>query len=403
MSTAVAITTEATPLTFDDNQTRLTEKVNINREKTRYVACLGNHLEAGDRRQLTNIGGWAGGIWVGHSEIEGCPTMKRTHHMILRGLFTPLEMRAIQRKADHRETEFNKESYLDGPGIPPFTRGYTVYPGDDLGFLQSDRYQPMGVVELTGLMGVDWNSELRRSLQEFFFPQWKEWQQGVGEVPVLLSDWTDIVKNAQKNARYESHELIAEQLLESARLFSVYALNQIERNRQAIQSMRSADHGGQYVGWHNKCRTYAEQLGITLEDEKTIAGIASPDNTGLIAEMRADRKLREQELATQTAINKALVEKLTGEKIELPEVKIEEPKPIDFEKIAQESVQLGVPSLQEERAEEVDLAPVAAETDLTPGCTEFNGKGDPCRGKVQPGETKCVFHGGKSQKQANEG
>lgn len=385
MNTAT-VTVEATPLEFDDKPTRLHEKLDVNRDKTRYVACIANHLEALDRKAMNNVGGWAGGIWAGHSEIDGCPTMKRTHHMILRGLFTPLELRATQRKADHRETEMNRESYLDGAGIPPFTRGYTLYPGDDLAFLLSDRYAPMGVVELTGLMGVEWNSELRKSLQDFFFPQWRDWQQGRGEVPVLLSDWEDLVRDARKQAQYEIHGLIAEQLLESGRLARTYMLNHIERNRQAIMSMRSADHGGQYVGWSNKSRTYAEQLGQTLEDEKNIAGTASPETSELLAELKASRE-------QQSLLNKALVEKLTGEKVEVPAP----PKPvtIDLQKTAEESVEIG-------QAPELSLNQELMNTDLTPGCSEFNSKGDPCKGKVQHGETKCVFHGGKSQKEALE-
>lgn len=388
MSAAPAVTVGATPLDFGDNETRLSTKIDLNRDKIRYVACLGNHLENTDARQLTGIGGWAGGLWVGHSEVEGAVTMHRTHHMILRGLFTPLETRAVMRKADHREVDGHREVYLDGPGIPPFTRGYTVYAGDELAFLQSDRFRPMGVVEITPLMGVEWNTELRRSLQNFFFPEWNVWQRGEGNIPLLLDDWLTLVKEAQKRAQYENHEIIAEELLESGRLFRVYANNQIERNRQAIQSMRSADHGGQYVGWHNKSRMYAEQLGITLEDEKSIAS-AAPES--LLSEMREDRRIREQELQLQRELNAALVAKLTGEKIEIPVV---EPKPappvLDLEKIARESVETG--NIVEEEPVELDLAPIPEDKDLTPGCSELNSKGEPCGTRPKPGETMCTHH-----------
>src|SRR5262245_5021356 len=150
-------TVAAEALDFNLSDTQLRSTIDLNREKTRYVACLGNHMETVDSRQLNSIGGWAGGIWIGHSEVDGCPTMKRTHHMILRGLFTPLETTAVSRKADHREVEGFRESYLDGKNVPAFTRGYTVYAGADFGFLQSDRFRPMGIVEISPLMGVDWD------------------------------------------------------------------------------------------------------------------------------------------------------------------------------------------------------------------------------------------------------
>lgn len=385
MTTATAVPVEATPLDFGDSQSRLTSKIDLNRDKIRYVACLGNHLEPTDARQMRDIGGWAGGIWIGASEVEGCPTLHRTHHMILRGLFTPLETRPVMKKADHREIDGYRETYIDGPGIPPFTRGYTVYAGDDLNYLQGDRYRPMGVVEITSLMGVEWNTELRRSLQHFFFPEWSIWQRGEGEIPQLLSDWVDLVRAAQKRAQYVNHEQIAEELLESARLFRIYANNQIEKNRQAIQSMRAADHGGQTVGWHNKTRMYADQLGMVLEDERSIAPSAG-NTDGLIAELREDRKLRAQELEMQKAVNAALIKKLTGDEVAITE----ETPVVTQEVLVAESVSFGVTNTPDN--EELDLSPIVEEKDLTPGCSEFNGKGEPCRAKVKPGETKCTFH-----------
>lgn len=407
--TATAISVEATPLNFEGNETRLTERTAPDRDKTRYVACIGNHLETTDAIQFNSVGGWAGGVWVGHSEIEGAPTMKRTHHMILRGLFTPLETRAVSKKADHRESEGYRETYLDGPGVPAFTRGYTVYAGDDLAYLQSERYRPMGVVEITPLFGVDWNAELRKSLQDFFFPQWAQWQSGEGTVPVLLDDWVGLVQEARRKAQYENHILISEQLSESARLFRIYANNQIERNRQAIQSMRSADHGGQYVGWHNKCRMYAEQLGIVLEDEKTLAPVTSGNNDAIVLEMREERKLREKELEAQREYNQALMTKL-GVEIPKPVVNEVAPPPapvLTEERIAEEAVSFGyedvAPDMSEPpmlMEEEINLAPTG-EVDVTPGCSEFNTKGEPCRAKVHAGNTLCTFHSKMKEAEGN--
>lgn len=397
MNAAMAVTLEAEPLDFNDSTTRLSNRVDPNRDKTRYVACLGNHLENTDSRQLNSIGGWAGGLYVGHSEVGGAPTLRRTHHMILRGLFSPLETVAISRKADHKEVEAHRESYLDGAKVPPFTRGYTVYAGDDLAYLQSDRFRPMGVVEISSLMGVDWNSELRKTLQYFFFPEWQIWQRGQGEIPILLSDWEDLVKTAQSKSQYQNHELIAEELLESGRLFRNYALDQIERNRQAIQSMRATDHGGMTIGWHNKCRIFAEQLGIVLEDEKNIVAPANANTDGIVAEMREDRKLRQQELDEQKEYNRILLAKLTGETIEpvvtrAPEVVEEKEVPVLEPLISFGTTEVIEENTPEEETDQVDLSQIEVTKDLTYGCSEKNAQGEDCRSRVKEGETKCTYH-----------
>lgn len=402
MTAASAVPVEAIPLDFGDSNTQLSSRNDVNRDKTRYIACLGNHLESTDARQLTSIGAWAGGVWVGHNESEGAPTLRRTHHMVLRGLFCPLETVAISKKADHKETEAHRESYLEGPKVPPFTRGYTVYAGDDLAYLQSDRFRPLGIVEITPLYSVEWNTELRRSLQHFFFPEWQIWQRGEGEIPELLSDWEDLVKAAQVRAQYQSHDIIAEELLESARLFRTYATNQIEKNRQAIQSMRAADHGGQYVSWHNKCRVYAKQLGIVLEDENTLSPASSGNSDSIAIELRKDRELREKELEVQREQNRILIAKLLNEPIELSKVE-EEPEPVkEIEPLipSMADVSLGVSETAEEVEEsqepevfnQLELGQIPEDKNLTYGCVDKNAKGEPCNAKLKPGEDRCTHH-----------
>lgn len=54
MATAVLQTDSS--LTFEDKDVKLHTRVDIDRDKTRYVSCLGNHLESTDRRQLTSSG-----------------------------------------------------------------------------------------------------------------------------------------------------------------------------------------------------------------------------------------------------------------------------------------------------------------------------------------------------------
>lgn len=382
----------------DDAPLKLHSNYDVSRDKTRYIACMGNHLEDLDKQQLKDIGGWAGGLYIGSSESAGAPTLRRTKFMVLRGLFSPLETTAIGKAADHREAEAYRESYLEGKGVPVGTRGYTVYAGDTLTYLQSDRFRPMGLVEITPLIDVEWNTELRSSLQNFFFPDFSAWQNGEKPIPNLLSDWEGLVNEAKNKAQYESQFTIATELLESARLFRVYANNYIEKYRQAIQSMRSTNNGGQYIGWHNKCRIYAAQLGISLEDERSLQSTDTGQVGDLAKEFRAERSLREQELAEQKKLNAALIEKLTGEKVEIEEVKSTVPVIVTEEgltKSAMESIELGhINEIEVEKEPEIEVNLSKSEPvqPLTPGCPEMNGKGEPCKGKVYPGKLKCVFH-----------
>lgn len=287
--------TAAQPQFYEETAVGLTTRQDPNKDKTRYVFSIGDHIPDDEKRQFESVNAFFGGMWVGHSEIAGAPTMRRTHYMLYRGAITPLETTAIPRKADHRPVERSQISYLEGKNVPPNIPGYTVYAGDDLNFLQNDNFRPMGVVELQPLRYKTWEQSNARQLQLLLFPRWNDWLMGA-KAPNLLDDWVNEVM--QSFNRHPELRVFENDIFESQRLFRSYALNHIEQNRQVIMAKRNVDTGGMYIGWNNRSRLYAAQLGVTLEQEDQLRPAAQTTATGdsaLIREMQEERKLRQQE------------------------------------------------------------------------------------------------------------
>lgn len=294
------------------DKVELYSKVNPNRDVPRYIFCMGDHIEAKDKISFNSL---IGGIWVGSSEVEGAPTMRRTNFMIHTCGIIPLETTAIGKKADHQAEKKSDEQLLIGKGVPAGTRGYTVYAGDTLAFLQSDRFRPLGVVELTHLAGKDWTLGIAEKFQRFYFPEWVSWKSGAKPFPTRLQDREAYVREAMAKAGAGSPEAsVGIEMLESSRLFSQFAQKYIERNRQVIMSNRSTNTGGFFFGWTEKSRLFAEQLGIKLEDE---AGLRKEDssstsNPDLVEAMKADQELRREEMAAQREQIKLLTMLVAG-------------------------------------------------------------------------------------------
>jgi hypothetical protein len=268
MTPAPVLEQEA-PRAIDNNEDHVSLQSRIipNRDKTRYVVCLGNHLEDDDLNSFKVIGAHMGGLWVSPSEVAGAPTMRRTNYFCYRGGLTPIESRPVPKKADHKARERQDETFMTGDGVPPGTRAYMVYAGDTMSFLLSDAWKPMGLVEVSALKYIPWKESHALDIQRHFFPQWDRWLRGAPS-PELLNEWEDMVRDAvsrgQGNRVIES---IGSSMIESGRVFRRYANNHIEQNRQRILSQRSIDSGGFYVGWNNRSRNYARQLNISLENE----------------------------------------------------------------------------------------------------------------------------------------
>ncbi len=277
-----------TPLQYAPNENVvLQSRRDPTRELTRYCFSIGDHIEPKDKIQLDSIGGWAGGMWLGASEDNGIPTMWRTKFMLLSGAITPLETRGVPQKADHRPEKANDQEFLSNG-----SRAYMVYAGDNMNYLSADRFSGMGIVELSALKGKNWETGEALNLQMHFFPEWNQWASRQKPFPKTIKEWESLIRKGLETARTQDQVTTGEEMLESVRIFRTYALNHIERNRQAIQSMRSVNTGGFYIGWNEKSRLYARQLEVPLEAEEAISRNA-PD---VSAEQKEDRELRRQEL-----------------------------------------------------------------------------------------------------------
>lgn len=372
-----------------DNAVGLSSRTAADRHLTRYVFGIGDHIEPADKIHLRSIGGWAGGIWIGASEVGGAPTMFRTNHMAFRCGIIPLETTSISRKADHREVEAKDESYLTGPNVSPETRGYTVYAGDDLNNLQNDQFRQMDLVELTELKGNPWANGVAMRKQNQFFPNWSLWAQGVEPMPFLLSDMELIVSKAP--IMDETDEIIQYEMLESARLFRRWAETKIEGNRQVILGLRNSDNKGFFVGWTERVKLYAKQLGVQLEDATRIA--PATDNTEITAAMKADQELRREELEVQKQTNARLMdllETVMGNKPKVEDIPAPttEVKPLEFKEPTEEDL----------------LKDVTTGEVVTLECSELTKNQEPCKGYVDPkaqveGEPiRCARHAAMAKK-----
>lgn len=276
----------AEQITYKDQAAKLPPKPDVAIDTPRYVACLGDFIEAIDKVQLRSIGARSGGLRIGSSDTEGCPTMWRTDYLIRRGAFTPLEMTVIPAKDDEKIH-----------GDKPKPVGERVkYPGSDITFVTDDEFRKQGVVEITALRGVLWASETPKALNLHFFPDLGLWLRGEKEFPKYLRIYEEMVRAAQIET--DAHVTTQSELLESARAFRAYGLTQIEFNRQRILSTRNVDMGGFAISWSGRARLFAEQLEVKLEDENEIAPptSSSPTDERHVAALEEANVLKREEL-----------------------------------------------------------------------------------------------------------
>jgi len=171
----------------------------------------------------------------------------------------------------------------------------------------------MGVVELQALRFRSWSESNALQLQLLLFPRWNDWLNGV-KAPVLLDDWMQELTSAFN--KFPKLQAFSADIFESNRLFRVFALGHIERNRQQIMAKRSVDNGGMFVSWSGTSRLYSKQLGVTLENEgelRPAQGTMSTGDPAILQEMREERKLRMEELKQTREIIAMLVSTIKGQ------------------------------------------------------------------------------------------
>jgi len=274
----------------------------VRRDATRWVFSAGDFIEPLHKIQLKSLGVRSGGLRLGHSDTEGCPSMWRTNYVIRRGLFTPLETTATTvRATDAPPKAGDMPRYIDnsvsirGAAAQPVR---SIYPADDLATLTSDSYREMGIVEIPVLAGVEWDAGVAQTLNKRFFPELDRWLSGEADFPTKLADYEDLIKAL--NPESETEMVAQEQMLESARQFRSYALNVIEYNRSRIEATRSIDMGGYSFHWSNRAKLFADQLGIALENERDII------NTVKIEQPQGNDEIRNMELEVLSRLADAL-------------------------------------------------------------------------------------------------
>lgn len=284
------------PIPFNNEVVSIKPKYDVRKDAPRYVICLGDFMEPRDKQALRDLGTRSGGLRIGPSETEGCPTMWRTNYLIRRGCFTPLELTGVLTRLDEVDKDAKKNQLvINGKDAPPLP-SKNVFPSDDIGTLTDDAFRAMGVVELSKLIDVQWGEGIAQKLNTHFFPDIKYWLDGTADFPTLLKDYENFVRSARIES--ETHETTQRELLESARVFRVYATRQIEQNRSRISSTRDKDMGGFSYQWEERTRLFAAQLGITLEQADTIRPKEedAPDRSREIKAMEEANELKRQEL-----------------------------------------------------------------------------------------------------------
>jgi hypothetical protein len=272
------------PISYDNAVLQVPEdEGKIREEANRYVFSIGDFIQPSDKRQIE--GGWAGGLRIGPSQVQGAPTMWRTKYIINRAVITPLETRAVTPIAG-ADPEVDKKVMKIGDD--QFLR--QVVPGRDIMYLTDEDFQRMGVVEISSLVDKDFSES--RTLNRHFFPDLDKWLAGQAEMPVALSDYKTIIETASIESDIQA--ITQEEMLRSARNFEAYATEQIEKNFQIIEWVRSSNMGGYTVGWSQRTRLFAQQLGVTLKDDRAYGGSTKVDLKPADT-LTADLKYREIE------------------------------------------------------------------------------------------------------------
>lgn len=290
METATAVRQDS--IAYNNAVVSVKPRNDIRKDAPRYVGNLGDFIEPKDKLALASIGSRSGGLRIGPSETEGCPTMWRTNYIIRRACFTPLELWTVLAKADIKNKDIEQNQIvIEGDAAATAAlakeRNRTVYPGDDMQLLLDDSYRAQGIVEFTSLRDVIWTDGIAQKLNQRFFPDLPKWLIGEEAFPELLSDYETYIRAATVDSDQTAE--LQSQWLESGRLFRVYADRQIETNRSRIEATRAVDMGGFSYKWEERTRLFARQLGRTLEKEDDIR------ETVTVRGEDADMKRREVE------------------------------------------------------------------------------------------------------------
>lgn len=385
------------PLSSQVTATQIvTNDKTVDKSKTRYLWFCGNTIAS--EEQFSNQSRSFGGIHLGHIQTlhadgnDGMIYRCRITPMVKRMLREPKGMIPPSDRQNWessfiikngklnpatRQWEDIEVSDLNKDGVP-----LTLYkgrlPGDEINFAlrRSTPNGTGGVVELTALKGKT-ISEVRE-YQMFFFPKWKEIENGVEKLPATIKELEAHLRARISAIRteifdeslYPSYEQTGREMIGSCAAFTNWGTIYLKKEEEKLNNAKVK--GTDYT-YPDLAELVLVQLNATRKDDLAATGAAQTND--VVAEMRLDREERKR-------TNDLEAERLAFEKEKLA-----------FEKEKMERQTAGQSAVIPKDAEiKVGIGELSFEGQV---CADKNGKGEPCGSKVSKeiaGQYFCHNH-----------
>lgn len=273
-------------------------------EATRYIFTPGDYLDPARKDQLAHLK-------RGGDELLSNPCLRRTTNRFLpKCAITPLEFwgeelawdlfpkEGISVRPPVKLRGMGKQNSAPNSRIFPELFFYPHYPGELIRDAIDAGNEPRGVVEITQLQTVPWESGEAQAAQEVIFPA--DW---VLPVQLRLIE-EQIGRAADKNG--SDIKNIAGEMLTACEQFRRYGLNIIGRENTQIAQRVMHMH---VYSYSPKCRALADQLEVKLvastqdtvgsEVAKALAGVNQP---------LGEREVQVISLAVAEAVKQALAD-----------------------------------------------------------------------------------------------
>lgn len=235
------------------------DKLGVPLEATRYIFTPGDYLDPARKDQLAHLK-------RGGDELLSNPCLRRTTNRFLpKCAITPLEFwgeelawdlfpkEGISVRAPVKLRGVEKRESAPNSRIFPELFFYPHYPGELIRDALDAGHEPRGIVEISQLRAVPWESGEAQAAQETFFPS--NWI-----VPVQLRLVEEqIGRTADKNG--SDIKDMASEMLTACEQFRRYAMNIIGRENTQIAQRVMHQH---VYSYSPKCRMLAEQLEVKL-------------------------------------------------------------------------------------------------------------------------------------------
>lgn len=227
----------------------------ISREANRYLFFAGDVIAPRRRQERRDL------AHGGEEIFSAC--LWRTRHFLRRGRITPLEYGARWDIAP-RVPEGTRaiavmnhgpnNTVLEDPNIV----GIPAYPGEEIGWILGfgDEALPMGIVELSPLVGAAYEDVQKEGYQDLFFPTYPDLPPTLRELQAAINSVRSVESNVKE---------IKEQMLSSCDLFRLYATTKVEQDHQLMR--KPANDSGFVFGYSPLSETLLPQLEIPRQDQ----------------------------------------------------------------------------------------------------------------------------------------